>query len=73
MAKDELEIEIDATGAVKVTTHGVKGKRCLDYQELFRQLLGPVVSSELTPEYVQVVGNVEPQVEVHQRVRSIEF
>ena len=51
---DELEIEIDATGQVRVLTQGVKGKRCLDYVELFRQLLGPVESQELTPEYNQV-------------------
>ena len=73
MARDELEIEIDPTGGVKVTTYGVKGKRCLDYLEMFRQLLGPVESQELTPEYVEIDGSTNNQAQVTQRVRHIDF
>lgn len=73
MARDELEIEIDASGAVKITTHGVKGKRCLEYQDLFRELLGPVESSDLTAEYNQTETQSSVESEVTQRVRRLEF
>jgi hypothetical protein len=73
MPRQELEIEIDATGAVKVTTHGIKGKQCLDYMEIFRQLLGPVESQELTTEYVEIDGSTENQTQVSQRISRLEF
>lgn len=73
MPREELEIEIDATGAVKVTTHGIKGKRCLDYMEIFQRLLGPVESQELTAEYVEIEGTTENQTQISQRVSRLEF
>jgi hypothetical protein len=66
---DELEIEIDEFGAVRVTTHNVKGKRCLEYAELFQEILGALESKELTPEYNQIEVGVESQVHAENRVR----
>ena len=51
---EELEIEIDETGKVKVHVRGRPGKSCLNYVEVFRDLLsGQVKDEELTPEYYQ--------------------
>lgn len=70
MKNEELEIEIDATGRVRVLTKGIKGKACLDYVEIFNQLLGPVQSQELTPEFNQIENRVETQnqAQVHRRI-----
>jgi hypothetical protein len=67
---DELEIEIDATGAVRVITHNVKGKRCLEYQEIFREILGETQQEELTPEYNQIEVQNETVSQVSQQVRK---
>lgn len=65
---DELEITIDADGKVQVTTHGIKGKRCLEYMDLFRTLLGPVQDKELTAEYNEIETQNQAQVHVQQHV-----
>ena len=65
---DELEITIDADGQVQVVTHGVKGKRCLEYMELFRTLLGPVEGEKLTPEYNEIETQAHAEVHVQQHV-----
>jgi TusA-related sulfurtransferase len=66
---DELEIEIDETGAVRVVTHNVKGKRCLEYMEIFQALLGAPQEKSLKPEFneVEVSGQTQAQVETHVR------
>lgn len=51
--QEELEIEIDPVGQVQVHVKGSKGKRCLDYVEIFRELLGPVTEQTLTDEYYE--------------------
>jgi hypothetical protein len=51
MAQEELEIEIDASGKVTIRTKGIKGEACLDYTDIFVQLLGREESRELTHEY----------------------
>lgn len=51
--QEELEIEIDPVGQVQVHVKGTKGKRCLDYVEIFRELLGPVTEETLTSEYYE--------------------
>ena len=66
---DELEIEIDATGAVRVVTHGVKGKRCLEYVEIFEAILGQVESKQLTPEFNQIEVGTQTQSHVESHVR----
>ena len=70
---DELEIEIAADGQVRVVTHGVKGRRCLDYLEIFRELLGPVSSKQTTPEFNEIETGAQTQIEAHVHARRIEF
>jgi streptomycin 6-kinase len=53
MGQEELEIEIDASGKVTVRTKGIKGEACLDYADLFVQLLGREESRQLTHEYYE--------------------
>jgi hypothetical protein len=54
MAQQEFEIEISPDGKVTVRTIGIKGAECLDYADLFAQLLGREESRELTNEYYEV-------------------
>jgi hypothetical protein len=67
---DELEIEIGLTGEVRVLTRGVKGKRCLEYAEIFAAILGRVEDQQLTPEYNQVEAGTEVGVETHSHVQT---
>lgn len=54
MDSEELEIEIDASGQVRVHVKGRPGPACLDYIEVFRTLLeGRITDTERTPEYYQ--------------------
>jgi hypothetical protein len=66
--EEELEIEIDATGQVRVHVKGVPGSGCLDYMEAFRALLGPVESKELTPEYYEAETQVTGQQQLHRGI-----
>jgi Protein of unknown function (DUF2997) len=51
VGQQEIEIEIDPQGKVTVRTRGIKGEACLDYTDLFVQLLGREESRQLTHEY----------------------
>ncbi len=67
---EELEVEIDSEGRVRVLTQGIKGKKCLDWVEVFRQLLsGQVEDQYLTPEYNQVETNETTHTQQHIRGR----
>ena len=51
MAKrPELIVEIDAAGKVHVEVKGAPGKKCMEYLELLRSVLGPVESQSPTAE-----------------------
>ena len=50
--KHELEVEISANGKVEVRVKGAKGKRCLDYVQLFNTV-GKVGEQQLTSEYYE--------------------
>ena len=64
MAKEELEISIDAAGRVTVRTIGIKGPSCLDYAEAVAQILGRVESRELTNEYYEAQQAAQTHVDV---------
>lgn len=67
MAREELEIEIDAQGRVHVQTIGIKGPRCLDVAESLVKILGREESRQLTNEYYEAEQNTETHVEVKHR------
>lgn len=56
--KHELEIEITAQGKVEVRVKGAKGKRCMDYVQVFSSI-GKIENQQTTGEYY------EPQPPVH--------
>lgn len=65
-AKHELEIVIDATGEVHVHVKGAKGKKCLEYVELFNQV-GVVKDQKLTGEFYEPESNVGITDQTHTR------
>ena len=69
MAKEEIEIEISPSGKVTVRTIGIKGPACLDYAELFAQIVGREESRELTSEYYEATSDVRQQIEIKQQRR----
>lgn len=66
MAQEELEIEIDASGRITVTTKGFKGAACLDITQAIVKLLGREESTELTPEYYEAHITTETKAQQHQ-------
>jgi hypothetical protein len=67
MANEEFEIEISPTGKVTVRTIGIKGPQCLDYAEMFAQILGREESRELTSEYYEASTEVRRHIDVRHR------
>jgi hypothetical protein len=67
MANEEFEIEISPSGKVTVRTIGIKGPRCLDYAELFAQILGREESRELTAEYYEESTDIRQRIDVRHR------
>jgi hypothetical protein len=67
VAQEEIEIQISAEGKVTVTTKGIKGYRCLDFADLFAQIVGREDSRKLTSEYYEPEAEVRQQQQVHQR------
>jgi hypothetical protein len=63
MAREELEIEIDAAGKVTVKTHGIKGASCLEVVEALARLLGREESRELTPEFYEQAAVITSDVQ----------
>lgn len=51
--KIEIEVEIDENGEVKMKTHGLKGKRCVDELKSFEKGLGPMKDTQKTGEYYE--------------------
>jgi Protein of unknown function (DUF2997) len=67
MAREEIEIEIDAHGRVTVHTKGFKGKSCLKAAEALVQALGREESRQLTNEYYEAEQTTQTHIDVHQR------
>jgi len=56
MAQEEIEIEISPAGKVTVRTKGIKGPICMEYADLFVQLLGGREEHrEKTPEFYETL------------------
>jgi hypothetical protein len=64
---EEFEIEISPQGKVTVRTKGIKGPKCLDYAELFAQIIGREESRTLTNEYYEQSVEVQQRTQVQQR------
>lgn len=53
MELETLEIEIGPDGDVRVHVKGRKGPRCMDYKDVFKEILGPIKSTQTTDEYYE--------------------
>ncbi len=53
MEQHEMEITISKTGEIKVHIKGAKGKRCLQYAEWLKQVVGKIKDQKLTSEYYE--------------------
>ena len=52
--KKQLKIKLLPNGEIQMKTHGIKGKKCLKYIELLRQIAdADVVKQEYTKEYYE--------------------
>jgi hypothetical protein len=67
MAQEEFEIEIGPDGKVTVRTIGIKGAECLDYADLFAQIIGREESRELTSEYYESATEAKQHQQQKQR------
>ncbi len=69
MAKKQLKIKLLPNGEMQMETVGVKGKKCLDYVELFKILAdAKIQKQELTKEYYE-----EEQEIYNDNVQDISF
>ena len=67
MAQEEFEITISPDGKVTVKTLGIKGGGCLDYADLFVQILGREESRQLTTEYYDTNADTRQHLQQKQR------
>ena len=59
MAK-KMQIKLMPNGEIRMETHGVKGKKCEDYVELFKQLVNVnIVDLKHTDEYYETETMIE--------------
>ncbi len=59
MAK-KMQIKLMPNGEIRMETHGVKGKKCDDYVELFKQLVNVnIVDLKHTDEYYETETIIE--------------
>ena len=59
MAK-KMQIKLMPNGEIRMETHGLKGKKCDDYVELFKQLVNVnVVDLKHTDEYYETESQLE--------------
>jgi hypothetical protein len=65
--REELEIEIDASGETKVHIKGVKGKACMEYTKLLEQVIGKIKKQDLTSEYYEPPADVEIVPSAHRK------
>ena len=50
----KMIIKLSPNGEIQMTTQGVKGKKCLDYLEVFKKLVKVnIIDTKLTDEYYE--------------------
>ncbi len=65
MAK-KLKIKLLPNGEIQMETHGVKGKKCLDYIDLLKKLVNVKISDiQYSQEYYESETEVEHQESAH--------
>lgn len=58
----KMQIKLLPNGEIQMETHGVKGKKCLDYIEVLKKLVGVnIVNTEFTQEYYETEAQLDTQ------------
>lgn len=56
----KMQIKLLPNGEIRMETHGVKGKKCDDYVELFKKLVNAnIIDVQHTDEYYQTETNIQ--------------
>ena len=59
MKQHDIEIEIGRDGKLKATVRGAKGKGCVKYMDLLREIVGKISTQEFSSEYYEPDEEVE--------------
>ena len=60
MSNKKLKIKLLPNGEIQMETHGVKGKKCLDYIEVLKKLVDiKITDTQLSQEYYETETNVQ--------------
>ena len=70
MRNEEFDFILHPDGEIELKTHGVKGKRCLEYLKYFEALLGKARQVDHTSEMYEQEVELELGLELHQKVRK---
>lgn len=63
MEKKCIQVKLKPDGSMEFETHGVKGKQCLKYMEIFTEMLhAQITDSAFTKEYYEAESTVESQI-----------
>ena len=59
MSEKKLKIKLLPNGEIQMETHGVKGKKCLDYIEILKKLVDvKITDTQLSQEYYETETEV---------------
>ena len=59
MSDKKLKIKLLPNGEIQMETHGVKGKKCLDYIEVLKKLVDvKITDTQLSQEYYETEAEV---------------
>lgn len=59
MSNKKLTIKLLPNGEIMMETHGVKGKKCLDYVDVLKKLVGVnIVDTQFSQEYYETETEV---------------
>lgn len=59
MSGKKLKIKLLPNGEIQMQTHGVKGKKCLDYIEILKKLVDvKITDTQLSQEYYETESEV---------------
>jgi len=60
MSDKKLKIKLLPNGEIQMETHGVKGKKCLDYIEVLKKLVDvKITDTQLSQEYYETETEID--------------
>ena len=60
MSDKKLKIKLLPNGEIRMETHGVKGKKCLDYIDVLKKLVDvKITDTQLSQEYYETESEVK--------------